>query len=72
MAYRKISRDQALEAFVEGSFFGFVTALLVVTLSRPSVKTVTIGFFGYVLFLVLRGLLDYNRKDKSEKGRPHG
>lgn len=51
-----------LEAFLEGAFFGFVTALLVITLARPAVKTVTAGFLGYVLFIVVRGVIDYNRK----------
>lgn len=55
-----------LGAFLEGSFFGFVTAMLVITLARPSLKITVIGFFGYLLFVVLRGLLDYNRKDHSK------
>lgn len=58
-------------AFLEGSFFGFATSLFVATTARPHLKIVTIGFFGYILFIVLRGLLDYNRK-KSHKGRRHG
>jgi hypothetical protein len=67
--YKKNNRDQMLGAFVEGCFFGFVVSLLIMTFSSPSVKTVTMGFFGYVLFVVLRGLLDYNHKRKPSKGK---
>lgn len=64
MIYEKNGRDRQLEAFMEGSFFGFVTALLVFVLASPPLKAVVIGFSGYAVFIVLRGLIDYNRKRK--------
>jgi hypothetical protein len=67
-AYRLKERDRTLNAFVEGAFFGFVTALLVITLAKPAMKTVTAGFLGYFLFVVARGLLDYNSKKPDAKG----
>lgn len=63
MAYKKGERDRALVAFTEGAFFGFVTALFVATLAKPALKITVVGFFGYILFIVVRGLLDYNRSE---------
>lgn len=61
-----------LTAFIEGSFFGFVISLLVMTLGAPRFKTVVMGFFGYLLFIVIRGLLDYNHRRKPKKGKRNG
>lgn len=67
-AYRIRERDRTLSAFIEGAFFGFVTSLFLVTLASPALKTVTVGFFGYILFVVARGLIDYNSKKTDAKG----
>lgn len=64
--------DQMLTAFIEGSFFGFVVSLLIMTLCAPRFKTVVMGFFGYLLFVVVRGLLDYNHRRKPKKGKRNG
>lgn len=68
MTCRRIERDMQLKAFIEGAFFGTATALFVFTVARPKVKAVFIGFAAYVLFIVLRGLVDYNRKRNRKKG----
>lgn len=68
MAYKRLERDKQLGAFIEGAFFGTASSLFFFTLAQPRVKAVVIGFSAYVLFIVLRGLLDYNRKRQSSKG----